>query len=95
MLLESVKLALRVSHNKLNPEIQDLMDAARLDLIQAGVSFEKVKDEQDALIRRAITVYCKANFGLDDKDTISSKELYQKSYESIKQHLSMSGDYNV
>lgn len=97
-LLDDVKTSLRISHNKLDNEINYLIDAARYDLIIAGVSEEKVKSDgknEDPLIKRAIIVYCKANFGLDDKDTVAAKEMYQRSYESIKQHLSLSGDYRV
>ena len=42
-----------------------------------------------ALIKRAIILYCKANFGLDNKDS----EKYNKSYDLLKQHLALSGDY--
>lgn len=94
-LLDDVKLALRVTHDKLDTEVNDCIEEARFDLIQAGVSSKKVQDDKDPLIRRAIKVYCKANFGLADKDTIIVKEKYQESYEMIKQHLSLSGDYRV
>ena len=47
--------------------------------------------EEDPLIRQAIKTYCKANFGLDNKDS----EKYQSSYDMLKQHLSLCGDYNV
>ncbi|NLC03180.1 MAG: phage gp6-like head-tail connector protein [Tissierellia bacterium] len=45
----------------------------------------------DSLIQRAITLYVKANFGWDNPDA----ERLQQSYVMLKQHLSLSGDYNV
>ena len=48
-------------------------------------------NEEDPLIIQAIKTYCKANFGLDNKDS----EKYQKSYDLLKQSLSLCGDYNV
>ncbi|HZJ99434.1 MAG TPA: hypothetical protein VFC79_05490, partial [Tissierellaceae bacterium] len=45
----------------------------------------------DVLIQRAITLYVKANFGWDNPDA----ERLQQSYLMLKQHLSLSGDYNV
>jgi uncharacterized phage protein (predicted DNA packaging) len=91
-MLADVKLALRVTTNMFDGEIQDLIDAARLELVQSGISSEKAEDETegiDPLIKRAITIYCKANFGFDNPDA----ERLQQSYEMIKQHLSLAGDY--
>ena len=87
-MLDKVKLALRISGTVFDLEIQDLIDAAKLDLQISGVV--KV-DEEDALIQRAIIVYCKANFGYDNNEA----ERFQKSYDMLKQHLSLAGDYNA
>lgn len=94
-MLERVRLALRNPPEELNDEITDLIEAARNDLIRSGVSLEKANDDDDPLIRKAIVTYCKAYFGLDDKETVPVKEMYMKSYEKIKQELSLTGDYNV
>lgn len=87
-MLEKVKLALRIKNNKFDDEIIDLIEEAKSDLKLSGVA--KI-DDTDSLILRAIKTYCKANFGLANKDS----EKYQKSYDSLKEHLSLSGDYNV
>jgi len=87
-MLEKIKLALRVSGNIFDLEIQDLIDAAKIDLKISGVA--KI-NETDALIQRAIIVYCKANFGYDNNEA----ERFQKSYDMLKQHLSLAGDYNA
>lgn len=90
-MLDAIKSALRVSTNDpgITMEIQDLMDACRLDLIQSGVSKIKANDEEDALIKRAITVYCKGNYGYDNPDA----DRFNDSYVMLKQHLSLAGDY--
>ena len=64
-MLEIIKQALRVSGNDLDEEITDLIEAAKADLILSGVHKDNVEDD-DPLIKRAITVYCKANFGYED-----------------------------
>ncbi|MDU4787666.1 MAG: head-tail connector protein [Clostridium sp.] len=87
-MLEKVKLSLRIKSSKLDDEINDLIEACKIDLSIGGV--RKIKDD-DPIIQRAIIVYCKANFGLDNKDS----EKYQKSYDLLKQSLSLCGDYNV
>ena len=85
---ESIKLALRIKSSAFDEEIKDLIESAKLDLKISGIV--KV-DEKDPLILQAIKTYCKANFGLDNKDS----EKYQKSYDMLKQHLALCGDYNV
>lgn len=89
-MIEKVKVALRIkSQNvQISDEIKDLIEAAKIDLSISGV---RVVEETDPIIQRAIILYCKANFGLDNKES----EKYQKSYDLLKQSLSLCGDYNT
>lgn len=85
--LDSVKVALRIKNNALDLEIEEIIDAALIDLSTSGV----VKlDKKDPLILQAIKTYAKAEFGLNNKDS----EKYKESYEMLKAHLSLCGDYN-
>ena len=79
---------MRITANAFDEELLDLIEAAKLDM---GISGVANRDESDFLITRAIVLYCKANFGLDNKDS----EKYQRSYDLLKQHLALCGDYNV
>lgn len=85
-MLESVKLALRISSSAFDKDVAELIEEAKADLRLAGVYFS---DETDPLIRRAIKVYAKANFGFDNPDA----DRFRDSYIMLKQHLSLSGDY--
>ena len=87
--LDSIRQYLRVSHTHFNGEITDLIGAARADLLLGGIKAEKVDDENDALIKRAIVCYIKAEFGLDNPDS----EKYRTSYDMLKQHLMLSSEY--
>lgn len=89
MILDDVKDALRVSGTDLDVEITDLIDAAKADLQLSGVHSIKI-DDADPLIKRAITAYCKANFGYEDT---ALAERFQKSYDSLKAHLTLSAEY--
>ncbi|HDR8172023.1 MULTISPECIES: head-tail connector protein [Bacillus] len=89
MMLEVVKKALRVSHNALDDEIDDLIEAARTDLKLSGVSGFKSNDDTDPLIKRAIIMYTKANFISNAKES----ERFQLSYNMLKNHLTLAGDY--
>ncbi len=90
-MLQDVKDALRVNGEDLNNEILDLIEAAKADLILSGVNKEKIIDT-DPLIKRAIIVYCKANFGYDDPKIA---ERFEQSYTSLKHHLTLSQEYTV
>ena len=88
-LLDDVKLALRITSSAFDNEIEGLIEAAKADLRLSGVSDAKVKDENDPLISRAITVYCKAHFGYDNPEA----ERFQQSYDMLKAHLTLSVEY--
>jgi uncharacterized phage protein (predicted DNA packaging) len=87
-MLDKVRKSLRITHNALDDEIQDLIESALLDLQLSGVQKTEITDP---LIIRAVTIYCKANFGFDNPDS----EKLNQSYTSLKTHLSLAGDYNV
>lgn len=87
-MLEKVKLSLRISTSSMDSEITDLISACKVDLSISGV---KKIVEDDPIILRAIVLYCKANFGINNKESYK----YQKSYDLLKQSLSLCGEYNV
>lgn len=85
-MLQKIKDALRVSGSDLDEEIQGLIDAAKADLRLSGIT----KNEDDPLIVRAITIYCKAHFGYEEP---AQAELFMKSYNALKVHLALSREY--
>lgn len=86
-MLEKVKLALRISSDVFDSELQDLIDACALDLGIAGVV---VPESVDALITRATITYCKFNFGTPAE---VEYERLKKSYDEQKAQLSMATGY--
>ena len=87
-MFEKIKNSLRITHSYLDDEILDLIDAGLMDLKIGGVVNFPV---DDVLILRAVTIYCKANFGLENADS----EKYQASYNSLKVQILLCGDYNA
>ncbi len=86
-ILDTVKTALRLKTTAYDAEeITPLIDACLLDLKIAGV---KVLDPTDPLIKRAVVLYAKANFGSDP-----NADRFQKSYDSLKNSLGTAGDYS-
>nr|DAE86916.1 MAG TPA: head to tail adaptor [Caudoviricetes sp.] len=84
-MLEKVKLALRITTDAFDGEIQDLIDAALADLGIAGVT---TITETDPLIVRAVTTFCRVNFGQpDDYDKL------KYSYDEQKAQLQVATGY--
>lgn len=92
MSLAEVKTALRISATNtfFDAEVQGLIDAAKIDLVQSGVDSTKANDDTDPLIKRAVIVYCKGYFGYDNPEAAR----FIDSYVMLKQHLSLASDYN-
>ena len=88
-MLDSVKMSLRISNIAYDTEVQDLIDAAKMDMELVGIVTTSIV-ETDILIKRAIITYAKANFGLNNPDA----EKLQMSYEMIRNHLSQNMEHN-
>lgn len=76
-MLDSIKLALRISHNMLDSEILTSIETARAEMIRAGVSPTVAMDEGNLLSNEAIKTYCKYQFTNDTK----MQEGFLKSWE--------------
>lgn len=86
-MLDKVKMALRISTNAYNDELNNLIDAAKLDLGIAGVTLPA---NLDALCEVAIITYCKLNFGMPE-----DAERLKRSYDEQKAQLSMATGYTI
>lgn len=56
-MLDKVKLALRISHNMLDDDIEDTINTARAEMIRAGVT-EDVSSGSSDVVEMAIKTYC-------------------------------------
>lgn len=90
-LIYSIRADLRISHDGFDREIGDIVEAGRADLMLAGVSASRANDTSDPLIKRALSTYAKAEFGLDNPDA----ERYRAAYNALKTHLTISEEYTT
>lgn len=84
--LTKIKLALRVSHAKLDEDIQADIDACLNDLLVCGIIHP---DESDPLIFNAIKLYCRS---LYTDDTTKAAEWLRR-YNELKACLMMAEGY--
>lgn len=86
-ILSAVKMALRISTNAFDMQLQDLVEAAKLDLGIAGVVLPSTID---AIVRTAIITYVRLHFGQpDDYDRL------KRSYDEQKAQLSTATGYTT
>jgi len=86
-ILSAVKMALRISTNAFDMQLQDLVEAAKLDLGIAGVVLPPT---MDAIVRTAIITYVRLHFGQpDDYDQL------KRSYDEQKAQLSTATGYTT
>lgn len=85
-MIEKIKLDLRISHSKLDSDIQADIDACKADLKICGIIHAP---ENDPLIFNAVKLWCRAAY---TDDTAKSAE-YLRRYEALKNSLRMAEGY--
>ena len=89
VMLDKVKLALRYVDSTLNTEIQDIIDAAKLDLKRVGVVVPDDETEIDAQMEIAIILYARWHFDFENDGA-----RYKTMYYDKRADLALCGDYN-
>ncbi len=82
-------LRITINDTVINSEITTLIKACQKDLIKNGITSTKANDTEDSLIKMAILLYLKAEYGLDNKNY----EKFHASYEQLKIELSLTDEY--
>ena len=89
-MLELVKIALRISTNAFDTELNQLIDAAKVDLGFGGVVIPTTTTGLDVIIKQAVITYVKMNFGLvEDYDRL------KRSYDEQKAQLGTATGYTT
>lgn len=87
--LSGIRQYLRLVTMTHDKEIEDLIHAARADLVLGGVAEARALDETDPLILRAVATFVKAEFGLNNSDS----EKYRAAYQEQRNALTLSDAY--
>ncbi len=93
-LVKQIKDSMRIKHSASDDSIQKDIEAAILDLVRVGVQpyydVELKALKEDALINKAIELYCKGEADFQGKGP-----QYTASYEKLRDSISLCGDYNA
>ena len=79
-----IRKSMRISHSALDNDIERDINAARLDMSRVGIDEKK----DNALIDKAIELYCKAQF-----DYLGKGEQFHKAYDKMIDSMALSEDY--
>ncbi len=85
-ILTKIKTALRITHSKLDEDIQTEIDACMMDLEVCGVVLAHTGDP---LIVNAVKLWCRAQY---TDDTAKAAE-YLRRYDALKASLMMAEGY--
>lgn len=76
-LIDTVKTVLRVSSDAYDEEVEILVSSALADILRVGVNPEYVSGFRP-LVKQAVCLYCKANFGYDNEEAARFQESYRQ-----------------
>lgn len=88
-MLNKVKLALRISHNFLDNDIEDTIKTARAELIRSGVSEPLAMSEENELVEMAIKTYCQYVYSDDTKKAERFFQSWTYQLDNIRKSVSL------
>lgn len=90
------KDAMRITHNKLDSQIESDISSCLADLVLCGIAVNVTNDQgvtapkNDPLIDKAVELYCKAQ-----ADYQGAANRYNRAYESLRNAMQACGDYRL
>ena len=84
-MLNKVKLAIRITHSKLDSEINENIDAAKEELERAGVPRDiATEPEKYPLVARAIKTYCQSMAALDQNQADKFMDSFKYQADNLR-----------
>ena len=88
-MLERMKVALRVTNDRFDREIEGVIQSARMELIRAGVRRDRAESDDDELIASAIRAFVLSVYSTD----VKMADGYMASFDLQKDQLRKTGGY--
>lgn len=85
--LVEYKTALRITHDRLNDDIQSNVEACKKDMERVGIA---KTDDTDPLIHKVIELFLKWQYNF-----MGEGEKYERAYKEMRDGLSLCGEYHV
>ena len=88
MLLDDVRTALRITHNGLDNDIKQHIEACYADMSRVGIVMPPDKDNPPPLYLAAVKLYVLAQY-----DYLGKGTEYLKNYEKTRNDMSLCSEY--
>ena len=85
-ILESVKLAARIKHNSLDPEIERLTTWARTEMERAGVPSEVAAEEDNPLVTECAIQGILMHISTDEKIREAAEKSFLYQLDNLRKH---------
>lgn len=93
-MIGKIKLALRVSADQLNEEIEDCIDACYRDMARVGIRvYEEDGNIRDKIETDGLVISCQKLYARWQFNFEGAAERYRAAYESTRDAMSLSSDY--
>lgn len=89
MLLDDIKTALRITHNKLDEDIRQHINSCFADMKRVGIKIPEDTENCPPLFNTAVKLYVKAHYNFQDKG-----QDFQKNYERLRDNMSLYSEYS-
>ena len=86
-MLGRIKVALRITHDFLDDDINDTISSARAEMIRSGVLEEKANDDGDMLIVSAIKTYCLSVYCSDTQKADGYRKSWEYQLECLRKSI--------
>ncbi len=95
-MLDKAREALRFNTEVLDEEIQDTINACYRDMHRVGiVIFDENGDVKKSIEEDALIISCQKQYARWMFNFENAAERYKNAYESMRDGMSLCGDYNV
>ncbi len=84
-MLETIKKALRISHDKIDDDIQLNIDSAMFDMNRVGID---ISDDTNPLVIKCAELYCRWVYNYNER----ADEWY-KAYENLRNAMALCSKY--
>jgi hypothetical protein len=91
MLIDDIKIALRVTSESTDLEIEGLIAAAIADIMRVGVKIPDRENIKEPLVKQAIVLFCKAHYGYDNGDFQKFHDCYNAILPVLSVEWSVNG----
>lgn len=93
-MIETIRKALRISHEELDEEIKDTIQACYEDMDRVGIEvYDENKKIKENIEKMPLIIACQKLYARWQFNFENAADRYQKAYEGTRDGMSLCGEY--